>query len=247
MRNLKLLLEYDGTRFAGWQIQPEVRTVQAVIEAALLRLTGDACRVTGASRTDAGVHALGQVANFHTAAGYSPEVFYRALNAILSRDVAVLGVEEVDKEFDARRGAKGKLYRYLIHNRRPRSVFDYAYSWYLPVNLDIEAMRKAGNFFLGIHDFSSFRSSSCNAKSPIRQIYRLDIYTTGNSTIRIEVEGSGFLKQMVRTMVGTLVSIGQGKLLSEQVSEIIAARDRGLAGPTAPARGLFLVRVDYER
>ncbi len=247
MRNLKLLLEYDGTRFAGWQIQPDVRTVQAVIEAALFRLTGDACRVTGASRTDAGVHALGQVANFHTSSEHPPEVFHRALNAILPRDVAVMGVEELDEEFNSRHGARGKLYRYIIHNRGPRSAFDYAYSWYLPVNLDIEAMRDAGNFFTGIHDFSSFRASSCDASSPIREIYNVDIRATGNSAIRIEIDGSGFLKQMVRTMVGTLVSIGQGKLQPKQVSGIIEARDRRLAGATAPAKGLFLVRVDYER
>ncbi len=244
-RNIKLVLEYDGARFSGWQVQPELRTVQGAVEEAVAKLTGEACRVTGASRTDAGVHALGQVANFHASREYPPEVFKRALNALLPRDVAVKDAGDADEDFDARHRARRKLYRYIIHNRRERSVFDQDYSWYHPVNLDMEAMREAALFFTGEHDFSSFRSSTCSAKSPVRNLYGIDI-SQNDSRIRIEMSASGFLKQMARTIVGTLVSVGEGRLLPGRIPGIIEARDRSAAGPTAPARGLFLVSVDYD-
>jgi tRNA pseudouridine38-40 synthase len=247
MRNIRMLLEYDGTLFSGWQVQPGERTVQAVLESAVSQMLGQSLRLTGASRTDAGVHALGQVANFHTTASYSPEVFQRALNAILPRDVGVKSAEEAEDEFHARYSAKSKMYRYIIYNRKQRPVFDRSYCWHLPLNLDLEAMKKAAQLFIGTHDFSSFRSSSCAAKSPVREIYEINVYLPDESIIHIDMSASGFLKQMARTIAGTLVSIGQGKLTPEQVPEIIEARDRSLAGPTAPAKGLFLVKVEYRK
>lgn len=246
-RNLKLVLEYDGARFHGWQYQVGVRTVQGVLEEALARLTGEGQRVTAASRTDAGVHALEQVVNFPTACHHSPEVFVRALNALLPRDVAVLSCEEVDPRFNARFRARGKIYRYLVYNNFHRRAFGHFYSWHIPEPLDIEAMRESAKCLLGRHDFSAFQSKSRESaeKDPVREVKRIEINQAGNGYLCFEFEAGSFLKQMVRNMMGTLVLAGRAKIRPEAVAQILESRDRKQAGPTAPAAGLYLVKIFY--
>jgi len=246
-RNLKLVLEYDGSRFHGWQYQVGVRTVQGVLEEALARLTGEGQRVTAASRTDAGVHALDQVVNFPTASSHSPEVFVRALNALLPRDVAVLSCEEVDPKFNARFRARGKIYRYLVYNGFNRRAFGHFYCWHIPEPLDIDAMRESAKYLLGRHDFSSFQSKSreSSEKDPMREIKRIEINKAENGYICFEFEAVSFLKQMARNIMGTLVMAGRSKIRPEAMAEILEARNRSLAGPTAPAAGLYLVKIFY--
>jgi len=247
MRNLKLVLEYDGFKFHGWQYQAGVRTVQATLEEAITRLTGEARRVTAASRTDAGVHALEQVVNFQTGSRHSPEVFVRALNAILPRDAAVVSCDEVDPKFNARHRAKGKIYRYLIYNRVERRAFGHNYSWHIPEPLEVDAMREAGRHLIGTHDFSSFQAQSREDpdKDPVREIKRIEINRAAQGYICSEFEAKSFLKQMVRNMMGTLVMAGRGKIEPGAVKQILEGRNRKLAGPTAPAGGLYLEKVFY--
>ncbi len=247
-RNLKAVLEYDGSRFHGWQYQLGVRTVQGVFEEALARLTGEPIRVIAASRTDAGVHALGQVVNFRTESRHSPEVFVRALNAILPRDIAVLSCQEVDYKFNARFWAKGKIYRYIIYNASIRRAFGHNYSWHIPEPLDIDAMREGAKYLIGVHNFASFQARSRDQleKDPVREVKRIDIFNGKNSYICIEIEARSFLKQMARNIVGTLILAGRGKIPPEGIKEILEAQDRRVAGPTAPAGGLYLVKVFYE-
>jgi len=245
-RNIKLVLEYDGTRYSGWQLQKNAPTVQGVVEESLRRLLDHPVRVTGGSRTDSGVHALGQVASFRTTTRLSPDQIRRGLNALLPADVAAREAAEAPAEFNARRSAKGKLYAYRILNREERSAFERGYAWHLREPLDLEAMRRAGRDFLGRHDFSAFRASSCQAKDPVRVVRRLEVKAPGDDRIAIEIEGTAFLQHMARTMVGTLVEIGQGKRPVESVAGLLESGDRTLAGPTAPAQGLYLVRIFYE-
>jgi len=244
-RNIRLTLEYDGTRYAGWQLQKNAATVQGVLEECLARLLDQPVRITGASRTDAGVHALGQVANFHTSSRLKPAQIRRGLNALLPADVAVQEAAEADPEFDARRQAKGKVYAYRILNREAPSAFEHAYAWHLRDRLDVEKMARAGQAFLGRHDFSAFRASSCQAKNPVRLVRRVEVSEPEEGRIVIEIEATAFLQHMVRTMVGTLVEIGQGKRPVTAVEEVLQSGDRTLAGPTAPAQGLYLVRIFY--
>jgi tRNA pseudouridine38-40 synthase len=245
-RNLKLVLEYDGTRYSGWQLQKNAPTVQGVVEESLRRLLDHPVRVTGGSRTDSGVHALGQVANFRTTTRLSPDQIRRGLNALLPADVAAREAAEAPAEFNARRAAMGKLYAYRILNREERSAFERGYAWHLREPLDLEAMRRAGGDFLGRHDFSAFRASSCQAQDPVRVVRRLEVKAPGDDRITIEIEGTAFLQHMARTMVGTLVEIGQGKRPPEGVAGLLESGERTLAGPTAPAQGLYLVRIFYE-
>ena len=248
-RNLKLVLEYDGSRFHGWQYQVGVRTVQGVFEEALARLTGERIRTIAASRTDAGVHALGQVVNFRTESRHSPEVFLRALNALLPRDIAVLSCEEVDYKFNARFWAEGKIYRYIIYNHPIRRAFGHKYFWHIADKINIKAMREGAKYLIGIHNFSSFQARSRDQleKDPVREVKRIDIYNGKNNYICIEIEARSFLKQMARNIVGTLILAGRGKIPPEGIKQILEAQDRRMAGPTAPAGGLYLVKVFYPK
>jgi tRNA pseudouridine38-40 synthase len=243
-RTLRLLLEYDGTDFAGWQRQLGQRTVQACLEEALQVMTGQAVRVTGAGRTDAGVHAEGQVASVRVESRIPTTGFLRGLNANLPPDIAVREVSDVDPGFDARRSARGKTYRYLIWNHLVRSPLRGRSAWHYRAPLDTHAMREAAAAFVGEHDFRAFRASDCDRKSTVRLIRRFDVDRQG-PLITCEVEGTAFLKNMVRIMVGTLVMAGGGELDPAGVRRLLEAGDRTQSGVTAPAHGLTLVRVAY--
>ncbi len=246
-RNLKLKLEYDGSKFHGWQYQVGQRTVQGVFEETLMRLTGENIRVTAASRTDAGVHALEQVLNFRTASPHAPEVFLRALNALLPSDIAVLTCEEAPAGFNARFWARGKIYRYLIYNRPQRRAFGHSYSWHFPWTLDASAMTKAASHLIGSHDFSAFaaKSREREGKDPTREMRRLELVLNEQGYILFELEAGSFLKQMARNIIGTLALAGARKIEPETVKDILESKDRKTAGPTAPASGLYLIKVLY--
>jgi tRNA pseudouridine38-40 synthase len=245
MRNLKLVLSYDGTDFNGWQIQPGSRTVQETLETALFKLTGERCRVNASGRTDAGVHAVGQVVNLYSQTRLSSEVLVRALNAHLPADVAVTSVEDTPQAFDANRDARRKLYRYVIHDGPVPSPFLRRYCCQSNHRLDVEAMRQAAAPLQGRHDFHSFETDWPNRMSSVRTITHLALNRLGN-WIWIDVEADGFLYNMVRALAGTLMNVGRGHWPTLQVEQILQAEDRRLAGPTAPARGLFLMRVEYD-
>jgi tRNA pseudouridine38-40 synthase len=245
VRTVRLLIEYDGTDYSGWQAQANGPSIQEEIEKAVHKVTGEKVRIAGSGRTDAGVHALGQVATFRTDSDIAGERFAPALNSHLPRDISVLRSGWVPNSFHARKTARGKTYRYRIFNRgvRPALLRDKVYH-FVP-ELDVEAMRRAGQHFVGQHDFRSFTPpSSERAAGYRRKVFSLTVERRGDEVI-VEVSGSGFLHNMVRIMVGTLLEAGRGKLAPEAVPEIIASGDRTRAGPTAPACGLYLVTVDY--
>ena len=248
MRWLKLTVAYDGTAYAGWQVQPDQPTVQNALQAAWLEITGEVVRLTAAGRTDAGVHALGQVAAIATECGIANDELCRGLNAKLPRDVAVLAIHNAPEGFHATYDAVSKLYRYQIHNGRIRSVFDRHYSWHYPQPLDAKWMHAAGQMLVGRHDFASFETAGSERSDTVRTISHLSVERgTGLllERITLDVEGDGFLYNMVRAIVGTLVRVGCGARQTEWVADVLASRDRARAGQTAPAEGLFLVRVDY--
>ncbi len=244
MRNLRLVVEYDGTDFAGWQRQVGQRTVQACLEEALATMTGQAVRVRGAGRTDAGVHADGQVAHAEIESNIPVGGFLRGLNANLPPDIAVLHVDDAPPEFDARRAARGKVYRYQIWNHLLRSPRRRRDVWHLLAPLDTDAMRAVAAVFVGEHDFRGFRASDCERRSTVRVMRAFDVTRQG-ALVTCEVEGTAFLKNMVRIMVGTLVAAGRGKLGPDDVRALLLSGDRTRAGVTAPACGLTLVRVIY--
>ncbi len=244
MRNIKLVLEYEGTRYHGWQRQRQKPTVQETLEDAVERITGERSVLYGASRTDAGVHARGQAANFHTGSALSPEVIGRALNAVLPRDIAVLTTEEMPEDFNARFSAKSKQYVYVIRNHSVRSAMDKAFHWHFRWSLDLERMRNAAGHLVGRHDFRSFCAAGSHSKDFVREVTALELVGDG-AYITVQVEGNGFLYKMVRSMVGTLVEVGRGKIAASEVARILEAKERRLTGPTAPAAGLCLVSVRY--
>lgn len=247
MACFRLILEYDGTGFEGWQAQPHGhRTVQGVLEEALARVTGAKDpRVTGAGRTDAGVHAEGQVAGVELETELAAERLGRALNGVLPDDLAVAACEPAPEGFHARYDARSKLYRYRIWNGAARSPLRAAHSHWVASRLDLAAMREAAAPLVGRHDFASFQAAGSDVRSSERSLTRLDVAGEPRGEIDLWVAGDGFLRQMVRILAGTLVEVGLGRTPAAAVSEILAARDRTRAGRTAPARGLTLVRVDY--
>jgi tRNA pseudouridine38-40 synthase len=245
MRTIKLTIEYDGTEYLGWQSQPDGKTIQGVLEETLKQITGERVHVIGSGRTDAGVHALAQVAHFKTESPIDLNSLQRALNSLLPKDILIKRVEEVDRDFHAQKKARSKVYEYRILNQPLRSVFHRQYSWHLPQKLDEEAMSKAALFLIGEHDFSSFRSSGTPTKTPVRKVFRAEWKKDRGGILRFEIEANGFLKQMVRTIVGTLVEVGKGKISPEEFKEILRCKDRKRAGPTAPPHGLFLKEVKY--
>jgi len=247
MRNLKLVLSYDGSDFSGWQTQPGFRTVQETLETALAKLTGEVrVRVNASGRTDAGVHAVGQVVNFHTQSLLTADVLVKAINAHLPDDVAVASVEDMPKLFDANRDARRKLYRYVIYDGRTPSPFLRRYCCRSRHRLDVHVMRQAASPLKGQHDFHSFETEWPNRASSVRTITHLAINRFGD-WIWLDVEADGFLYNMVRSIAGTLMYAGRGYWPAERVAEILTTEDRAQAGPTAPAQGLFLMRVTYDR
>lgn len=243
-RNLRLLLEYDGGAFHGWQRQLGLRSVQGDLEAAVKVMTGEQVFVRGAGRTDAGVHAMGQVANFRTDARIPAGGFLRGLNANLAPDVAVLEVDEVPDAFDARLAARGKHYRYQVWNHLVRSPLYRGRSWHCRAPLDLAAMRAAGALLVGEHDFAAFRASDCERKTTRRLLRRVEVSRQA-ALLTIDVEGTAFLKHMVRIISGTLVAVGRAELTVEQVAGLLEHGDRTQGGMTAPAAGLTLVSVSY--
>jgi tRNA pseudouridine38-40 synthase len=244
MRNIKLLLCYDGTDFSGWQRQRDRRTVQQTLEEAVGRLTGVAPASNASGRTDAGVHAIGQVVNFLTVSPHAPEVFVKALNATLPGDLRIKEAAEMPQAFHATLDAKAKLYRYVIDNGRIADTFQTRYSSHVYQPLDVASMHRAAQALKGRHDFHSFETNWPNRTSSVRTITHIAVCRM-NDSVWIDVEADGFLYNMVRSIAGTLIEVGKGKWPEAKVSEILAAEDRREAGPTAEAKGLFLVRVRY--
>jgi tRNA pseudouridine38-40 synthase len=258
-RCLKLTIAYDGGRYSGWQVQPEKPTVQGTFEATWRRLTQESLRVTAAGRTDAGVHALGQVVGLQTETRLTNDDIHRGLNALLPDDIAVIAIDDAPEGFHATYDAVGKRYRYRIHNGRAPSVFDRHYAWHYPQPLDAVAMHAAGQGLVGRHDFSSFETAGSERPDSIRSINELTVRSShlaprdepplaerdNHFRVTIDVAGDGFLYNMVRTIVGTLVEVGTGKRGIEWPAEVLAACDRRRAGQTAPPHGLFLISVDY--
>ena len=244
MRNLKLTLAYDGTDFHGWQIQPELRTIQGELEQALQTLFNHEVTVTGSGRTDAGVHAHGQVANVETIRTMDATAVLRGANALLPCEIRVLTVEEVGPEFHARRSARSKTYEYRLWRGTVVSPFLCRYVYPFRYPLCEDALDRGTGYFLGDHDFTSFCAAGTEIGDRIRTIYEACWDRSGTEWI-FRIRGSGFLQYMVRTIAGTLLEIGQGRRRAEQMPELFAARDRRLAGPSLPAHGLHLMRVEY--
>lgn len=243
-RNIRLVLQYEGEGYHGWQVQPGAVTIQEVLEERLSRIIQERVRVIGAGRTDAGVHALAQVANLHTVSPLPAGTIQRALNALLPPDIRVLMAEETDRAFHARFCALAKRYEYRLWNHQVESPFQRRFTWWVPRPLDLEAMRKAAEILPGEHDFLAFKASGSDARSTVRRVMGCGWEAQGPLLV-FWIEATGFLRYMVRGMVGTLVEIGLGKRETGHLGRLLEAPERSLSGPTAPARGLFLTRVIY--
>jgi tRNA pseudouridine38-40 synthase len=266
MRNIRLTLAYDGGDYVGWQVQPNGRSVQAVVEQAIQQLTGESVRLMAAGRTDSGVHALGQVANFPTGCSIPCEKIRRGLQSFLPKDVAVLKAEDVPRDFHATYSAVRKRYRYIIHQSPVRSPFLDRYVWQRSETLDMERMQRAADCLLGTQDFRCFESHFPNKATSVRTVQEAKLFLAGGwglwnpwpmnpaaqsagderSFLCFEIMADGFLYNMVRAIMGTLVKIGRGQWQPEDMRRIIENQDRARAGETAPAQGLYLVSVDYE-
>ncbi len=252
MRYFKLTIAYDGTDFHGWQIQAEKPTIQGEIVNVLRRLTQEHVYLHGAGRTDAGVHALGQVGSFRTQSALSAEEFQRALNALLPQTIRIVGSEEVGPDFDARWSARGKIYRYRIYRGKVVPPMIWRYVLHYPFPLDEEAMRDAAARFAGTHDFASFAASTGSEeddkeRSTEREIFSTELVRTADDAeLVFTVRGRSFLRYMVRKMVGTLLDVGRGKLKPEDIDRLYELRDRSKSGPTVPPQGLVMVEVQHE-
>lgn len=243
--NYKLVLQYDGTKLNGWQKQGNTdNTIQGKLEAILEKMYGEPVEIHGSGRTDAGVHGLGQVANYHAPALFSEAEIRDNLNEYLSKDIRVLSVEKAEERFHARLTAKGKTYEYRIDNGKVANVFCRKYTMREEAPLDLTAMRQAASLLIGTHDFKSFCANKKMKKSTVRTITSIVLEET-KGMVTIRYTGNGFLYNMVRILTGTLIEVGRGKRKPEEIPEILAAKDRGMAGFTAPAQGLYLVEVEY--
>ncbi|MFH1090799.1 MAG: tRNA pseudouridine(38-40) synthase TruA [Pseudomonadota bacterium] len=245
LRNIKLVLEYDGANLAGWQRQPDRETVQGLLEDALYRIIGEKITVIGAGRTDAGVHARGQTANFKTSGGRSLEEILNGANALLPPEIAVLSASEAPLDFHARYSARSKVYDYDIFVSPVRPALKRHYVWHISRPLDLEAMARALKSLLGEHDFAGFQSVGTKVSSTVRRMIRAEVIVLPGGLVRITMEADGFLRHMVRAIVGTLVLVGQGRMSQLEFEGILQAKNRSLAGATAPASGLCLREVLY--
>ncbi len=246
MRNIKLIIEYDGTNYSGWQVQPNAPTIQGSIQNAIYKITGEELELNGSGRTDAGVHARGQVANFMTNSKIPSERFAFAINAMLQKDIVVKSSEEADMDFHARYSAKGKKYSYtIVNSRHPSAIMrDFAYNVCYCEKLDIEKLKSASQYFIGTHDFAGFMSAGSNVKDTIRTIYNIETVAEGD-IIKIFYTGNGFLYNMVRIITGTLLYAAIGRIAVQDIPDIIKSKNRTLAGITAPPHGLYLEKVYY--
>jgi tRNA pseudouridine38-40 synthase len=246
-RTLKLTLSYDGTRFVGWQRQAAGESIQGLLEEALARFEGAPVTVHGAGRTDAGVHALGQVASVQLTCTHAADALLRGVNASLPPEVRVIAVEDAAPDFHARFRARSKTYRYAIRNASIVSPFERAYVWHVSGPLDVPAMQTAAAALVGTHDFAAFASAGSATADTTRTVTRSVVeYGDPDGKVSYEVTGTGFLRHMVRAIVGTLVEIGRGWRPASSMASLLAGRERADAGATAPSHGLFLVRVDYD-
>ena len=245
MKNVKLTIEYDGKDFNGWQKQPTKLNIQGEIERAIKDITGEDVELNASGRTDAGVHALGQVANFKTYSNIPVEKFPIALNTKLKRSIRILSAEEVDENFHSRYNCKKKTYRYVINNSENGTAIYRNLEYNFLQKLDIEKMKEAAKYFVGEHDFKGFKASGTSSKSSVRTIYKAEVYKE-NEKVLIELTGNGFLYNMVRIISGTLIEVGIGKIEPEEITEIINSGERERAGKTLPPQGLYLVKVEYE-
>lgn len=246
MKNFKIILEYDGTAFFGWQRQKKERTVQSEIEAAIQRIVGEKTAVNGSGRTDAGVHALGQTANFLCQTRMDAKEMHRALNAMLPKDISIRSCERVSETFHARFDAVGKTYQYRIDNRPIRPAVGRHYAWHIRSPLDLAAMKEALPHICGTHDFKAFEGAGSPRAHTVRTVFRASFQREDNGYVVFEISANGFLKFMVRNLVGTLVQVGMGKLTPKDVKTIREAQDRQQAPATAPPQGLFLIKVEYD-
>jgi len=245
-RRVKLAVAYDGTAYSGWQVQPNGTTIQAVMEGAFSRILQEPVRLRAAGRTDAGVHAREQVVDFADAGVRDLETIVHGGNALLPPDIRVLSASVVPETFDARRHATEKAYRYFLYLSPVDSPFLSRYAWHIEAALDLDAIRQGLSHLLGEHDFTSFRGQGCNARSPVRTIFRAEVEKHDiPGLFSIDVAGAGFLRHMVRNIVGTVVNAGKGRHSADHVGEILRARDRSAAGVNAPPHGLFLWGVSY--
>lgn len=244
MPRLKMVVAYDGTDFFGFQRQPDRRTVQGVLEEAITRIAGHPVQLVGAGRTDAGVHARGQVCHFDTAHPMPLDRWASVLNRILPRDVVVRSVQEAAPDFHARKDARWKTYRYRIDTRPVPDVFTRRFHLHFPLPLDVESMQRAASFLEGTHDFTSFSSARSPVENRVRTIYRCRVERDG-SLVTMEIVGNGFLYNMVRIIAGTLLEVGRGKRSWEAIPDIIRSKDRASAGKTLPPEGLTMVEVGY--
>jgi len=244
MRNIKLIIEYDGKSFNGWQKQPTKLNIQGEIERAIGEITGEEIKLIGSGRTDAGVNALGQTANFKTNSNIPIEKIPLALNSKLKKSIVIVSAEEVDDSFHSRYNVKSKTYRYTINNSQNGSAIYRDMEYHFPIKLDVKKMKEAAKLFEGEHDFKGFKASGTSSKSSVRTIYKADVKQDGDR-IYIELTGNGFLYNMVRIISGTLLDVGLGKIDVNDIPEIIDSKDRKRAGKTLPAHGLCLVKVEY--
>jgi len=245
IKNFKIIIEYNGTRYHGWQRQKNDRTVQEEIEKAVHTITGQQVSLTGSGRTDAGVHAYAQVANFKCETNLGPQDILGGLNSLSDEDVVITSCEEVDASFHARYDAKSKTYVYKILNRPIPAAIFRQYAWHIRKELNLEAMRAAISHLIGSHDFKAFEGVGSQRSHTNRSVFKANLIEEEDGYLAFEIEADGFLRFMVRTIVGTLVDVGRGRILPDDFKRILASRDRNQAGATAPAHGLFLKKVNY--
>ena len=244
VRNIKIIIEYDGTNYAGWQRQKNIMTIQEKVETAIEAITGEKTQITGASRTDAGVHAKGYVGNFYTDSKIPVEKFTGAINSKLPLDIVILHSFDMPCEFHSRYNSTGKLYSYTILNRYESVAIGRNYIYHHKWNLDIDAMKQATEYFMGTHDFSAFKNLGSSVKTSVRTIFKLDIIKN-EDVIKIYIATDGFLYNMVRIIVGALIRVGEGKINANEIENIILSKERARAGKSAPPGGLCLEEVFY--
>ena len=246
LRNFKMILEYDGAAYCGWQRQKNGVSIQQILEDAIAMIVSEKVTLIGSGRTDAGVHAINQVASFRSSTLLPAEKIFRGVNSVLPQDIVVKTLDEVHVDFHAQRDVQSKIYVYRICNKRLRPVLGRNYSWFIRFPLNLEMMKKAAQYLIGTHDFSCFCATGSDVKDRVRTITAIDVKSGDDDLIEITVEAKGFLKYMVRNIVGTLTEVGRGKRKPQEMKEIIDSRNRNIAGVTAPACGLFLKEVKYD-